>query len=238
MSAGNSEPRQLMSGIQPLPKLTHEQAAEQRRRIEIAEQGRRSREAAANWSAILPSIGERYRGCTLETYTVTCEGQRQAKAIVADFVAQMAEHLTAGTNLVLFGTVGTGKDHLLVAALREAIRSGATARFKSGMELWAQMRGAITEDRNESTVLRDLQQCDVLAISDPIPPFGGLTEFQSQVLYRLIDARYRACKPTWMTINVANGEQAAAKLGAANVDRLKDHAVMVKLEWESYRRSK
>ena len=39
-----------------------------------------------------------------------------------------------------------------------------------------------------------------------------------------------------MTINVADGEQAATKLGAANVDRLKDHAVMVRFDWESHRK--
>lgn len=227
-------PVQVAKAFQPLPRQT----ADDVQRREKAERERLDREAAARWSEIQPAIGERYRGCTLESFVATTERQQRVKAIVTQFVADMPANLAAGTNLVLFGTVGTGKDHLLVAALREAVRAGTTARYISGMDLWAQMRGAFADDKNESSVLRDLTRCDVLAISDPIPPFGTLTDFQTQVLYRIVDARYRARKPTWMTINVADGEQAATKLGAANVDRLKDHAVMVRCEWDSYRQAK
>lgn len=230
--ASDSGPVQAMAALRPLPRTTPE--AIQRRE----ETERRAREIAAkqHWTEVLPQIGERYRDCTLNSFVATTDAQRAVKATIERFVRNMHANLEAGTNLVLFGTVGTGKDHLLVAALREAIASGATAKYVSGMDLWAKMRGAFADDKNESTVLRDYQRCDVLAISDPIPPFGTLTEFQTQVLYRLIDARYRACKGTWMTINVADGEQATAKLGAANVDRLKDQALMVKLDWESYRK--
>lgn len=232
MSTGETGPMQAMAGLRPLPRTTPE-AVQRREEME-----RRSREIAAaqSWADVYPAIGVRYRDCTLESFIAATERQRAVKETIERFVQNMAANLQAGTNLVLFGTVGTGKDHLLVAALREAIKAGAKAKYVSGMDLWAQMRGAFADDKNESTVLKDYQRCDVLAISDPIPPFGTLTEFQTQVLYRLIDARYRACKGTWMTINVADGEQATAKLGAANVDRLKDHAVMVRFDWESHRK--
>lgn len=236
MSTGETRrdvgPVQAMSGLAPLPRSTPDMARR------AAEAAARERDIAAkqHWNEVLPSIGVRYQACTIETFVATTDAQRRVKAVMADFVRDVAANVELGTNLVLFGTVGTGKDHLLVAALREAIKAGASAKYVSGMDLWAQMRGAFADDKNESTILRDYQRCDVLAISDPIPPFGTLTEFQTQVLYRLIDARYRACKSTWMTINLADGEQATAKLGAANVDRLKDHAVMVRFDWESHRK--
>jgi hypothetical protein len=54
-------------------------------------------------------------------------------------------------------------------------------------------------------------------------------------LYRVLDRRYREVKPTWVTINAEDADDAKAKLGAPIFDRLKDNAELVPCFWPSFR---
>jgi hypothetical protein len=52
----------------------------------------------------------------------------------------------------------------------------------------------------------------------------------------LIDDRYNDCKPTLVTMNVADGKEADTKLGSPILDRLRHGAITIKCEWPSYRK--
>ena len=58
-----------------------------------------------------------------------------------------------------------------------------------------------------------------------VPPHGELTNYQEQMFYIFTDRRYNAMKPTWVSMNVASGEEAEDRIGAAIVDRWKDGAL-------------
>jgi DNA replication protein DnaC len=55
------------------------------------------------------------------------------------------------------------------------------------------------------------------------------------MLYRAVEARYAAGKPTIVTVNVANDGEADLRLGAPTWDRLCHGAGKIKCEWPSYR---
>ena len=52
----------------------------------------------------------------------------------------------------------------------------------------------------------------------------------------VLDGRYRFMRPTWLSMNIASREEAAAKLGAPTIDRLAEGAVACFCNWPSYRR--
>ena len=145
--------------------------------------------------------------------------------------------VTAGGGIVLFGPCGTGKDHLLVAAAREVIaKHSARVEWRNGMDLFGDFRDLIANHGTEREFLTSLVHPDVLVISDPLPPAGSLTEFQSSLLLRILDRRYRQLKPTWISVNVANGQEADARMGAACWDRIKEGALAAYCSWPSWRR--
>ncbi|MBX3438018.1 MAG: ATP-binding protein [Planctomycetaceae bacterium] len=136
---------------------------------------------------------------------------------------------------MLFGTVGTGKDHLLIATLRSAIRSGLTVEWRDGNRLFGDLRDVINSERNESQVLRDFVRPDILALSDPVPLQGEITEYQAGWLWRILDTRYRNRKSTFVTINIAGRAELVSRLGAGIADRLIDGALAVHCNWPSHR---
>ena len=191
------------------------------------------------------AVGRRYEDCGLNNYETTAAEQTHTVKSLQSYLTNLAANVRGGNGLVLFGPSGTGKDHLLVAMAREAIWEGVNVVWTNGRDLFAEVRGLMGRDRyqsldspaSEEELLAPLINADVTFISDPIPPTGALTEFQSDVLFRVLDARYRDRMPTWVTINVENGSEADDRMGAQLVDRLRHDALVIHCNWPSYRKA-
>lgn len=200
---------------------------------------RRQQWINGKWSGIVHKIGERYRDCSLENFELSADEsaaarQREAIGALKRFVAKPEK----GTNVVLFGPPGTGKDHCLAAMMRVALETGTEIEWVDGSDLFSQMRDLIDSDRSEYSFLQQWSKAAVLVISDPLPPFGALSAFQAATLFRIVDRRYRECKPTWVSMNVSSSREASERIGEQVVDRLKDGAIALHFDWPSYRKPK
>lgn len=224
-----------------VPEPTPEQvAARERQKAEQAERVKAERRAEieARWAAMQRAVGRRYAECTLGNFEQTDPRQKPVVEAVGEYDAKMPGHVEAGTNLLFIGPPGTGKDHLMVALIRTAIlRHGGTVEWINGMDWFGRIRDAMTDGERERDVLRELIEPDVLALSDPVPPLGDLTDFQRIMLYRAIDGRYRNRRPTWITANVAGKDDASARLGPQTYDRLRDGGIILWCNWASYRKA-
>ncbi len=186
--------------------------------------------------------GRRYHDCSIkgfEYHGTEPEKIRQQEVVgrLTSFALDMPETMKTGGGLLLSGPVGTGKDHFLVALARVAIcRYGYKVHWINGMDLCGAFRDQITMGATEREELAKYQTPDILIISDPLPIWGSLTEYQAGVLYRIIDYRVNNLRPTWCSLNCKETGEAAKRLGAATVDRLRDGAVTISCDWPSYRK--
>jgi DNA replication protein DnaC len=195
------------------------------------------------WEPLANALGPRYSECTLENFELSADPkfagpQRKVLNEIRNYLENLTENVEKGRGVVLYGPPGTGKDHLLVAMLREAAKSRYHVRWKDGMRLYRNVREAIAQNKGEGSIARPLIDANVLAISDPVPPKGeSVTGFQATFMFDLIDSRYRARRPTWVTANFADSADADSRLGAQIVDRLRDGALALHCSWPSYRKS-
>lgn len=189
--------------------------------------------------------GERYAKCRLGNYQITHPGQRQAVDTLRSYCEHIADRITEGVGLLLVGPCGTGKDHLLSAVARVAITVMARhdkptiVEWTSGPELFGSVRDGFGKDADgdsEGRIIKRFSHASVCYISDPIPPCGRLTDFQSNVLYRLIDRRYSHGRPLWLSVNATSRDDMENALGPAMPDRMLDGAIVVICDWPSYRR--
>lgn len=197
---------------------------QRRRHTEIQEAKRFATRAS------LSRMGSRYATCRFESFS--CE-QPEQQAIVDRLVGYDWLHRP---NVLLFGPKGTGKDHLLTSLVRLAGDGGLGVEWRNGLDLFGEWRALVGSDERERDAIAPLIGCDVLALSDPMPPSGQLSEWQQQMLARVIDGRYRRLAPTWVTLNVMSGDEADARLGPLIADRLRDGAVALFCNWPSYRK--
>ncbi len=190
--------------------------------------------------AVADLAGTRYRGCNFDNYQLTgSSSQRDALAKICDFANATYENYKLGRcGLILMGNPGTGKDHFLIALMFNAIiRWGFNVGRFNGIELYSQMRDRI-DDRNapERTVIHQAVRPNILVLSDPVPPKGEIGQYNSEILYQIIDRRYQEKKPTWVSMNVEGGDDARNKLADNLVDRLRHDSLVIKCDWESYRK--
>lgn len=198
------------------------------------------RARARSLQRIAADLGPRYAPtrANLARFVRYHAAQDQALKRLGDFCGQLRGRTEAGEGLVLYGAVGTGKDHLLAALLYQAADHGFFCRWFSGQDLYGRVRDRMDEGLAEDGLLRELTEPAVLAVSDPTPPAGPLSNFRLEFLGRLIDRRYRALKPTWMTLNALDAADAEAKLSSPVWDRLQESAELVPCFWPSYRERK
>jgi DNA replication protein DnaC len=187
--------------------------------------------------ALRAALGQRYMACRFVNFATPTDAHRAALRAVSAYRERLEHHLSTGTNLLLIGPSGAGKDHLLAALAKWAcFKHRRTVRWIEGPELYAAAREAIRGDLPEFVLIDDYSRPDVLVLSDPLPPRGQITDAQAELLWRIVHRRYKDLRPIWCSVNVSGEADAAARLAPQIVDRLVDGAVIVRCEWESYRR--
>jgi DNA replication protein DnaC len=223
-------------------RLTPAASRRARQRREVTEATRPSAAIVAE-KELLRAIGRRYVECTLENYMIDTTLQpvdqdRQQRAVreIRGFVDELPTQIDAGRNLILFGTVGTGKDHLMAVACKAAAAADKTVRWRNASDVFTDAK-ATWGKRGESVddILKPLQQADILALSDPIPAVGDIDAHEIRWLLSLIDKRYRDMKPTWVTLNAKDGADARRALSHQVIDRLQHNALVIDMKWNSYR---
>lgn len=195
------------------------------------------------WEAIGAEIGPDYAAASLKDWTFHgSERQQQYQQDVLTgvrgYLNDFQANVTAGRNLIFLGPVGSGKDFLMASAMRHAVLCwGRRVEWRNGSPMYAEFRRAMNPnwDRSEFGLLTELVDCQILAISDPLPPSGSLSEFQASTLFSILDGRYRARRPTFLTLNVLNRDEACTRMGSQNVDRIAHRAVTLFCNWGSYR---
>lgn len=187
-------------------------------------------------------IGKRYARCRLDAFR--CDGESNAAKTAAieacrDYAISFDKHHRDGVSLVLIGPKGTGKDHLMSATIMEiARRLGRPGRvvFRDGLKLFAEFRSAFNTNITEQAIVDRYQAPALLALSDPLPPRGELSEFEQRMLLRIVDSRYREMLPLAATCNVSSRDELETRIGVQAADRILDHAIVVKCNWESFRK--
>lgn len=231
----------------PEEKIKIEQAIAKRqeeRRIQEEQHEKMvaERQKAEKVRVLVKSLGARYRPgiATLDSFEMVHPGQREVVYRLRKMADQIGVMTAEGKGIVFVGSVGTGKDHLAAAMLYIAAGvHGKSAKWVNGSELFGVMRDSMGENgRAEREIIEEFTFPDVLCISDPLPPVGAPTQWQQQLLYRIIDARYHDVKPTWATLNVADTKEAETRLTPPVFDRLRHNAEFVPCFWPSYRKER
>jgi DNA replication protein DnaC len=200
--------------------------------------GRDEQKRQSRHHAFAEAVGPRFASATLESYQVTCPEQRKAMDSIEAYKKAIKERVAAGEGMVLFGSAGSGKSHLLTGCGKVGIDAGYTVALRNGSDLAAEFRGTIGRGNGwEDQLVKELVDVDILILDDVLPPGGALTEYQSGNLYRVVNGRYSQMRPTWASMNTASGEEAERGMGCQIVDRLRHGALTLFCGWESYRKA-
>jgi hypothetical protein len=172
----------------------------------------------------------RYAHCALDNFQATTPEQQAALERVKRFAEELETHIENGTNVIFYGSCGSGKDHLLFALLRIVVMELSPTvpiDFFRGCDLAATAK----ETRGKKLGVGPR----ILAISDPVLAGQAAMYYEHQRLHELVDWQYQARLPVWVTVNASTRDEFNAMLTPAVADRLRDAAFALHCDWVSHR---
>lgn len=154
---------------------------------------RLQRRTAAFNEARVPAV---HAQASLESYRPSNAEQARALQVAKDFCFRWPQQ----RGFILSGPVGTGKTHLLCAALKHlALEAGVRAAYVELSLLYAQIRRGFQDGKSGGEIIGPLSQVDVLAIDELGKGRGSA--FELETLDELIARRYNAGKVTLFATN-------------------------------------
>ena len=173
----------------------------------------------------------RYAGCRFVTWDPELYGSMHPRQQARDYLATWPPQKPV---LVLSGDKGTGKTHLAVSVLWDALeRFNVAGKLWNTIDLLDRYKRTFDQDRATETefdINEELARCPLLVLDD----FGVQqdTEWSRALTYQVINRRYNEGKPLVVTTNLANIRE------ERSLDRISDTAssIMVAFSGASVRR--
>jgi DNA replication protein DnaC len=184
------------------------------------------------WANYKRARGKRYAECRLETFNSCPENA----SVYLQCRRMAKEKGFWRKNILWLGATGTGKDHLMSALAFEAVRQGCFGmRWTTGVDMFDELKESMADSSLNDSV-RKYKAASLLMISDIGWMGAELSKFEQQEFYRIIDARYAANKPVWITANALTRQQLNEIIGVHIADRLVDDSTVFVCNWQTHRK--
>lgn len=185
-------------------------------------------------NALEYGVSKRNISKTFENFVCTTPEQSKAKAYYSDFADKVSNGKPT-SNLIVCGSVGTGKTHLASAVINQTVKSGKVCKLRKVIDIIRMFKESWSKSTNytESDVIDHFSNLDGLIIDEVGVQFGSDTE--KMVIFDIIDGRYNNMLPTIFISNLALPD-VKELVGERVIDRLReDGGVVVAMSWESHR---
>ena len=142
--------------------------------------------------------------------------------IVPDSIMRNAQR-----GLYIYGPVGTGKTYTAAAVAKTLIDGGASVQFTNIVKLLEEVRDTYSRTKSTQAVIAKYVKCDHLFIDD-IGKENATTDALA-IIYRIVDERWSACKPTSYTSNYPRAEL-VKKLSEKQNDKITALSIVSRLQ--------
>lgn len=122
---------------------------------------------------------------------------KKASDMCRNYAKRFDEFREAGKGLILFGGVGTGKTYLASCIANELIDNGIPCLVTNFARIINTLQGMY---EGKQKYLDSMNEFDLLVIDDL--GIERNTEYVNELVYNIIDARYRSGKPMIITTNL------------------------------------
>lgn len=170
-------------------------------------------------------------------YTFENDNGTQPKVMEAakKYAEDFKDFRKDGTGLLLYGGVGTGKTYIAAAIANALVDKGISAMVTNFARIANKMQESF---EGRQAYLDSLNRFELLVIDDLAAE--RKTEFMQEIVFNVIDARYRSGKPMIITTNLPIEELSKPQDDSEKrtFDRILERCFPIEVKGESNRRRK
>lgn len=141
-------------------------------------------------------------------------------SIARKYVDNFPEMKKRGKGLLLYGPVGTGKTHAAACIANELINQGRPCLVTNFARITNTIQGMF---EGKQRYLDDFNQLDLLVIDDLASERD--TSYMNEMIFNIIDSRYRSGKPLIVTSNLTRADLTAP----GSVDRQRIYSRLLEM---------
>ena len=173
-----------------------------------------------------------YKQKRLNDFKPDSKSQERAKDVAVDYILNFDEHLKDGKNLMLQGTMGTGKTHIASSIFNALVKQNYKVYFVSFPEYMDMLKMSFDDSDKQHNTKRMISECQLLVIDD----IGAnrLTGFAIDELFKITDARIGACTIYTTNMSAKDFEQSIEIKRAFS--RMLENTDVITIDGEDYRR--
>lgn len=213
--------------VQPVCKC---EADLQKAELEIYKNAQREREVRELFS--ISDLGDRFENANFDNFE-SRPGAENAEKISRYYAENFNEF--GLESILLWGIPGNGKSHLAASVHNHLRKQGKVVVFVSMPDLLKKIKNTFNKghNENEQQILKALNTCDLLIIDD----IGAekTSDWVQEIVFLIIDNRYRRNKPIMATSNM-EPKELAGQLGKRSYDRILEISQSIENKATSYRR--
>ena len=141
----------------------------------------------------------KFASCSFDTVAVTDENRRQIK-VCKRYAEKFDDMLKRNQGLLLYGDVGTGKTHF-ACCIGNYLMENLTTVFATSLIKILQKAKSFRDAEDEEEYISRMNYADLLILDD----LGAerSTDYALEIVYNVIDGRYRIGKPMIVTTNLS-----------------------------------
>ncbi len=204
----------------------------------------------------LANVPKRYVGAKISTVSPTNDKQASIVSRCNAYVEKYAEISTTGASIIFTGSPGTGKSMIACSMLPEIINImskvkpephqgqynfdkmsySCICKYANVYDIFAEVKATYSKgsERTEMDIIDKYTVCGLLVI-DEVGVQAG-TDFESNLIFRIINKRYEDMKPTFLISNLTINDL-ETYIGQRTVDRFREnHGAVFVFDWESHRK--
>jgi DNA replication protein DnaC len=202
------------------------------------------------------NVPKRYRDARISTIVPLNAEQASILSRCKTYVEKYSGIYATGASIIFTGSPGTGKSMIACSMLPEIIsimsnvkpepstgpnnftqRSySCICRYANVYDIFAEVKSTYSKNSEESEIdiIRKYTDCGLLVI-DEVGVQAG-TDFESNLIFRIINKRYEDMKPTFLISNLIISDL-ESYIGQRTVDRFhENHGAVFVFDWGSHRK--
>ncbi len=143
-------------------------------------------------------MDKKFESCSFASVAITENNKRQVK-VCKRYAEKFGEMLAKNQGLLMYGDVGTGKTHL-ACCIGNYLMENLTTVFVTSLIKILQKAKSFRNEEDEANFIAKMNSADLLILDD----LGAerSTDYALEIVYNVIDSRYRVGKPMIVTTNL------------------------------------